>query len=179
MNHFPVDKRQSFGRMSLEDLNMNGYICIGKLLNMKVYSFFNGEERSVIIIDPNSSKSKKFKIIMRIDLFRVLGNAWFVEEVGIASKYQGFGLAPKAYRFVMQSLNIIMRSGNEQSPGGNYIWNELNKYSDIDIYAIDIKNKYEWYDVESTDHGILECDSLSLYDEDDRFNSNFLIAIPV
>ena len=77
---------------------------------------------------------------------RLFKESYEISMVQIDSKYQGFGLAPKIYRYLMKKIGITLKAGTQQSLGGRFIWNELAKYKDVQV--VGKKNK-ECYDMEA------------------------------
>jgi len=80
---------------------------------------------------------------------RLFKDSYEVSMVIIDSKYQGYGLAPKIYRYLMKKVGITLKAGNCQSYGGRSIWNELANYKDVEV--VGSKSGYGVMDMESGD----------------------------
>lgn len=60
-----------------------------------------------------------------------LKHAYHIDYTRLASKYQGHGIMPYIYRYVMKKTGIILQAGRSQSPGGRSIWAKLCSFDDI------------------------------------------------
>lgn len=95
-----------------------------------------------------------------------------VYEVGMSivnSKFQGMNLAPKFYRYFIKKLDIVLKAGTCQSPGGRYIWNELNKFDDIAVYAKSLYGQPHPVECDD-DNRELFCEGHKLYDGSNCLN---------
>lgn len=72
-------------------------------------------------------------IVSKISIDRARGNVWSVHMIAIDSKYQGFGIAPTLYYWMMFSLGISLKAGSQQSPGGRGIWYELASMPEVNV----------------------------------------------
>ena len=77
---------------------------------------------------------------------RLFKESYEIAMVQIDSKYQGFGLAPKIYRYLMKKIGVTLKAGTQQSYGGRSIWNDLAAYKDVQV--VGKKNK-DCYDMEA------------------------------
>ena len=77
---------------------------------------------------------------------RLFKESYEIAMVQIDSKYQGFGLAPKIYRYLMKKIGLTLKAGTQQSYGGRSIWNDLAAYKDVQV--VGKKNK-DCYDMEA------------------------------
>ena len=72
-------------------------------------------------------------IVARVALSRVRSRVWEVDMCSIDSKYQGFGIAPSLYYWIMLSLDISLKAGYQQSPGGRGIWYDLAALPEVSV----------------------------------------------
>lgn len=76
------------------------------------------------------------KKIAQLDLSKkIFKNAYHVDFMQIDHQYQGHGIAPMLYRYIMKKLGIIIQAGTLQSPGGRKLWAQLAKTTGVSIYA--------------------------------------------
>lgn len=115
---------------------------------------------SVEYVLRNDTHKTGKKRVMELGLSRQNG-AFHVDMARIDTKFQGFGIAPKLYRFVIRKLGIVLQAGSSQSPGGRSVWARMAKMSGIKLVAKDGHNKF--YDVEYDDDE-LYIENESLYD---------------
>lgn len=115
----------------------------GKFMNVQIARksganitrlFGRARYNSVMIIDLEKSKARVFK------------DSYEITMVIIDSTYQGFGLAPKIYRYLMRKIGITLKAGIQQSPGGRSIWNDLAKCKDVQVVG---KKNGNCYDMEA------------------------------
>jgi hypothetical protein len=75
-------------------------------------------------------------IVAYVDLAKEENDqAWEVYMVKVSRRFSGFGLAPKAYAWMIKRFGIVIKAGESQSPGGRYIWHELAATRDINVVA--------------------------------------------
>ena len=90
--------------------------------------------------------------------------AYHVDLMRIDHRYQGHGIAPMLYRYLMKKLGIILQAGTMQSGGGRRLWAELAKMKDIMVYA-SYKRKHEAHVIElEKEDEELHLDGIRLYD---------------
>lgn len=111
---------------------------LGKLKGMLVYLEGEvGDEVVFVQVYENLALSGgRRQLIADLNLFN--GNAkgaYHVDLMRVDYRYQGHGLAPLIYRFVMQKLGIILQAGTCQSAGGRKLWAQLAKMKGITVFA--------------------------------------------
>jgi len=62
-------------------------------------------------------------------------NVWCINVLKVDSRFRGDNLAIKLYKFILTKLDITLKAGDSQSPGGRYVWNKLYKTAGVVIYA--------------------------------------------
>lgn len=62
-------------------------------------------------------------------------NAYHVDLMEVDHRFQGHGIAPLLYRYLIRKLGIILQAGTAQSVGGRKIWAQLAKMKDITVFA--------------------------------------------
>ena len=89
---------------------------------------------------------------------------WGVDITRVDSRFQGYGLTPKFYKFLMKKLDITLKAGCMQSPGGRIIWTQLSNLDNVTVYAKTKNGKP--YLVEPNDEGteLLSGGRYQLYD---------------
>ena len=159
-------------RVSVEKRNDLGYenplsddILLGKKLGMDIYMRKSGKEIEVFAFDRRKVNRKgEMKLIGDIVLWKEkMDNCWSVSMVRIDSQYKGFGLAKKIYKFLLSKMeNFVLVSGQHQSVGGRYIWNELAKDKSINIFARKSRTS-KFYGQPKVGMVELLCDEFPLY----------------
>jgi hypothetical protein len=122
-----VEKRARLGTISRKRLDPADRI--GRIRDIHIYakdfvfyddsSEYAGKQVEVFLFDESYTRR-----IMTMQLKRQVGDTYSVEMVNVDSKYQGFKLAPKIYKKLVQR-GITLVTGGLQSRGGQYIWSQL------------------------------------------------------
>jgi len=137
MQEVAVEKRSVLGSISRKKLDPQDRI--GRIRDMHIYAKdfafydysreFEGKQVEVYLFGDTYTRR-----IMTIQLKKEVGETYSVDMVKIDSKYQGFKLAPKVYKKVVQA-GITLVTGGMQSPGGRYIWSQLVDAKGIQMAA--------------------------------------------
>ena len=61
--------------------------------------------------------------------------AYHVDLMRVDYRFQGHGIAPLIYRFILRKLGIVIQAGTAQSLGGRKLWAQLVKMKGITIFA--------------------------------------------
>ncbi len=132
-----VEKRARLGTISRKRLDPADRI--GRIRDIHIYakdfvfyddsSEYAGKQVEVFLFDESYTRR-----IMTIQLKRQVGDTYSVEMVNVDSKYQGFKLAPKIYKKLVQR-GITLVTGGLQSRGGQYIWSQLVDAKGIQMSA--------------------------------------------
>jgi len=112
-----------------------GYEKVGSYRGLQIWGDFDDDECILLeVVSPSPIKNKYVRT-MTIDLSRSQygDQVWEVGTTVISTAYQGFGLAPKIYRYLMKKMGITLQAGNSQSIGGRSIWHSLSKFDDVII----------------------------------------------
>ena len=112
---------------------------LGKLKGMRVYLEGEvGDEVIFIQVYENLNLGDgKYQLIADLNLFN--GNAkgaYHVDLMRVDYRYQGHGLAPLVYRYVLRKLGIVIQAGKCQSAGGRKLWAQLAKMGGVIVYAL-------------------------------------------
>lgn len=77
--------------------------------------------------------SKNSKVVAEVSLSLHRKKCWEVEMCSVDSNYQGFGICPHLYLWIMKSLDISIKAGYQQSPGGRGIWYDLAALPEVSV----------------------------------------------
>lgn len=148
----------------------------------RLYTFDNygGEFRFVgkigrtleVWVDDEGLAYKNFKVVMprdrgpakvacEIELSMSRGSkgaSWSVDLTKVDSKFQGFGIAVKAYAFIIKKMGIVLQAGSMQSPGGRSIWAQLAKENSVMVYGMKGRNGDLQVMVPNEDGTEVECE---------------------
>lgn len=118
---------------------------VGNIKNLQVYGSWvgDGEYRIDVVIDNGNTKVDS---VMQLWLYEERENIYSITMVRIGPQYQGFGLAPKVYKFLMRKMGIKLMTATLQSPGGQAIWWEMAR-SGVKISGITYRGR-KVFDVE-------------------------------
>ena len=111
---------------------------VGRLKSMLVYLEGSIGDDIIYVQVYNAQKRAdgKHKIIADLNLSNdYCKGAYHVDLMRIDSRYQGNGIAPLLYRYVMKRLGVIIQAGTRQSAGGRKLWAQLAKTPGIEIFA--------------------------------------------
>ena len=116
---------------------------IGKLKGMLVY--VEGEAGDELINaklylnKPTGVRVVRYQPIAELNLSSgSLGytkNAYHADLSQIDYRFQGHGLMPLLYRFLLRRMGIAIQAGVSQSPGGRSIWAKLSKMPGVLVFA--------------------------------------------
>ena len=139
---------------------------VGKLRGMLVY--LEGDVGDYIInvtVYHNQKVSGgKYRTIAQLSLSTDYADgAYHVDLMRIDYRFQGHGIAPLIYRYVMRKLGIILQAGTSQSAGGRKLWAQLVKMKDITVFAQTRRGKAHILELDKDDEE-LHCESLNIYD---------------
>ena len=81
-------------------------------------------------------KGKKAQRALFLTLREQRENMYAIEMVRVDSKYQGFGLANKVYKKLMDKYGITLITDEYQTPGGQHIWCKLFETKGVQVHAI-------------------------------------------
>ena len=155
--------------------NVNDLIYIGSTSGLAVY-YINNEPSPGLetywFHDPeDTDKSGNMRVVAEMTLRESKRHVYEVDVMVIDSHFQGLGLAPKLYAYILRKLNITLQAGTQQSPGGRSIWKRLAQRKDVLVYGKTPHGRpvpmYE--DPESGDLKPLCRLDISLYDGDREF----------
>lgn len=88
---------------------------------LKVYAMDDGEEHPVGIMELHSMK--KFPI----------ENTYSVYSVEVKRTHRGTGIAKAMYQYALNQLNLILMSGDTQTPGGQRNWVGLTNMPNVQV----------------------------------------------
>ena len=108
------------------------YEKVGSYRGLQIWAEFTDECILLEVVIPTAKKNKYVRVMI-VDLSRsdYGDEVWEVGTTVISTAYQGFGLAPKIYRYLMKKTGITLQAGNAQSAGGRSIWHSLSKFEDV------------------------------------------------
>jgi hypothetical protein len=76
---------------------------------------------------------------------------WSADTTHVDTRFQGYGIVPRLYRYLIIKLNITLQAGSMQSPGGRMIWARLSDLNNITVYSKTKNGKP--HHVETNDEG--------------------------
>jgi hypothetical protein len=144
------------------DLNDDTYTLIGSLRSMKCFLFEGKVTKTIVFVLPKSRASGYS--VCEIDLARIKQRVWRVDNVRVDQRFQGFGLVPRFYKYIMKKLDIILEAGTCQSPGGRYIWAQLSKVKDVTVFAKSVNSKAYSVECDESDRELIIDGPYQLYD---------------
>lgn len=112
---------------------------LGMLKGMRVYLEGEvGDEVIFVQVYQNLDLGGgKYQLIADLNLYNGKAKgAYHVDLMRIDYRYQGHGLAPLIYRFVLRKVGITLQAGTLQSAGGRKIWAQLAKTKGVMVYAL-------------------------------------------
>lgn len=90
-----------------------------------------------------------------------------VEMIRVARKYQGFGIVPAFYEYLVLEQGVALKSGWAQSAGGMSIWRALAKRGRVILQGGPSRNRLSPVFFSDEEDDIL-CDSGALYGNANR-----------
>ena len=140
---------------------------LGKLKGMRVYLEGDvGEEVIFVqVYQDLDLGGGKHQLIADLNLFNGKAKgAYHVDLMRVDYRYQGHGLAPLIYRFVLRKLGIVLQAGTCQSAGGRKLWAQLAKTKGVMVYALHRRGtEAHVFDLDEDDDE-LHHESLKVYD---------------
>lgn len=131
MDRITYGKKNNLGWFEPQSTYTN-YKKIGTCKGMTVWGSVDDDMDNMMDIEVTCTVNNKYKRIMCLSISKTyFDNAWHVDITQVDSKFQGLGIAPMVYKYVMKKMGIILQAGTSQSPGGRYIWNTLAQDDDI------------------------------------------------
>jgi hypothetical protein len=136
-----TEKRFSLGKIAAKGgITPENWVCKIGALDLYCYAYENHDE------DKTDSgwwfelvqhvEGKKAQRAMFLTLRNHRENMFAVEMVRVDSKYQGFGLANKVYKKLMDDFGISLITDEYQTPGGQHIWFKMFETKGVQIHAI-------------------------------------------
>ena len=135
-------KRFSLGKMHKGDaLTPENWVCKIGALDLYCYAYENHDEDRIdtgwwLELVQHGKGRRKAQRAMFLTLRNHRENMFAVEMVRVDSKYQGFGLANKVYKKLMDDFGISLITDKYQSPGGQHIWYKMFETKGVQIHAI-------------------------------------------
>jgi len=177
MNRIDYTKLHILGRFNPNTEYTDYFERIGVVTNVAGCDAWvegeNGDDQIAVEIVSRLNKNRRgYQRVMEITLSKYK-DSYHVELARIDSKYQGHGIAPKVYKYLMRKLGIILKAGNQQSPGGRYIWAKMASMAGLDVFALDGRGNY--YDVEVDDNELVTTYG-KIYDDSRRRMHVFAVA---
>ena len=134
-------KRYSLGKISQNDgIVPDNWVC--KIGALDLYRY----EYELTDVDGSSTgwwfelvqhgKGRKVQRAMYLTLRNHRENMFAIEMVRVDSKFQGFGLANKVYKKLMDKFGISLITDEYQSSGGQHIWYKMFETKGVQIRAI-------------------------------------------
>jgi len=90
--------------------------------------------------------------------------AYHVDMMRVSHRYQGHGIAPLLYRFLLRKLGIILQAGTAQSLGGRKLWAQLGKMKGVKLFAATPRGKRAHVLEVDTEDEELYNENIDLYD---------------
>lgn len=167
MYRISYQKNHRLGMFAMRTNQEAGFMYVGKFNGFEVWCNELDDELSYDVVDNRNGRRKR---VLELDLdYNHKMASWHVEIVRIDQRYRGMNLAPKFYRWIMRNQQITLQAGENQSPGGRYIWSQLAQMKSVSLIAIDSRgNQYEVHDEENW--GELDSDDVQLYDSNRKVN---------
>jgi len=134
-------KRHSLGKIKEGgEISPDNWVCKIGALDLYCYEYeLNdvGETTSGLWLElVQHREGKKAQRAMFLTLREQRDNLYAVEMVRVDSKYQGFGLANRVYKKLMDKLGISMITDEYQTPGGQHIWCKLFETKGVQVHAV-------------------------------------------
>lgn len=116
---------------------------VGKLRGMLVYMEGEVGDDCIMVMVYQAKhkgyyhkKDSKYQPIAELTLStEMFDNAYHVDMMRIDYRFQGHGIAPLLYRYLLRRLGIIIQAGTMQSAGGRKLWASLAKMKDVLVFA--------------------------------------------
>jgi GNAT superfamily N-acetyltransferase len=163
MNRIDMPKRVSLGN------DFPDGTFVGKLRGMLVYLEGEvGDDLLCVRVYRNEELdgfAYKRKVIADLMLStEYCKGAYHVDLMRVDHRYQGHGIAPLLYRFLLRKLGIILQAGTAQSGGGRKLWAQLGKMKGVQLFAATRRGKSaRVLEVDKEDEELTD-ESVKLYD---------------
>ena len=161
MNRIDMPKRVSLGNDYLDGT------FVGKLRGMLVYleGDVGDEFLNVRVYRNEELADGKHNVIADLVLStEYCKGAYHVDLMRVSHRYQGHGIAPLLYAFLLRKLGIILQAGTAQSGGGRRLWAELAKMKGVTVFAATKRAKSALVIDLDKDDEELTHESVKLYD---------------
>lgn len=127
--------------------------------------------RDQLIIIGNQKKHDK--LVFSIYLTRTK-TGWYVDSTKIAPKFQGFGIMPDIYAYILHNMpdKFLLRAGGTQTEGGQYIWKKLAQRDDVIVFTklpgnpvveLEYDSDSNELDAPELEHGVYDKDHTTMY----------------
>ena len=132
--------------------NINPPITVGKIANFDIQTKRGAGWADYDYIQYALFDTKKNKYVMVVQLCSFDSGSKGLEVllVGVALPYQGMNLSVKLYAWLILKKNIILLSGEIQSPGGRSIWERLAMVPGVFIFGYD-KSRRKSFQIDQRD----------------------------
>lgn len=144
------------------------YTLIGSVRSIKCFAYEGKVTKTIVFVLPKNNVSGYS--VCEIELSQINKKvyeksvAWQVDHVKVDQRFQGYGLVPRFYKFIMKKLGIILEAGTCQSPGGRYIWAQLSKVKDVTVFAKSVNSKAYSVECDDSDRELVIDGPYQLYD---------------
>ena len=161
MNRIDMSKRVSLGN------DFHDGTFVGKLRGMLVY--LEGEVGDDLLCarvyrDEELADGKHNVIADLMLSTEYCKGAYHVDMMRVSHRYQGHGIAPLLYRFLLRKLGIILQAGTAQSLGGRKLWAQLGKMKGVQLFAATPRGKRAHVLEVDTEDEELYNENIDLYD---------------
>jgi len=141
------------------------YRFIGSTNKLACYAYVQDEVMmEIVFVSPKNEKCGY--TVCEIQLSR--GNdenpVWSVDLTRVDIRFQGHGLVPKFYRYLISKLGITLQAGSCQSPGGRMIWAQLSDLDNVLVYAKTKNGKSYRVDINDEGTELIAKSRYHLYD---------------
>lgn len=160
-----IEVRKSFrlGKADYRFIENEGWRFGGTVDSLDIWYDAEESYMEVLAIRPDNKD-----VVARIVLNRRgYTSVWNIEMASVDSKYQGFGIMPSLYYWIMSALDVALECGEQQSPGGRGIWFDLADIPGVTVVAKRENHECYSYTERDEDFRELYCDGFELYGFDD------------
>ena len=139
---------------------------IGRLRGMDIYLEGEiGEDYLLVVVYGGKTSSGRRNVISKLSLSNeYCDGAYHVDLMEVDCRYQGHGIAPLVYRYLLRKLGIVLQAGVSQSAGGRKLWAQLAKMKDVTVFASYRRGKAAYVVDLDKDDEELHVDGIKLYD---------------
>ena len=134
-------KRHSLGKIKEGgEISPENRVCKIGVLDLYCYQYVDydllGRKNGMWLELVQHGTGNKAQRAMFLTLREQRENVYAVEMVRVDSKYQGFGLANKVYKKLMDKYGISLITDEYQTPGGQHIWYKMFETKGIQVHAV-------------------------------------------